>query len=94
MERRRFPRRRIDGVQAYIYVPGESTQRCKIRSLSKAGLFIEIEPILPRGLAIELAFTRLYTHQVIKLYRRSAYITRVTDDGVAALFLAKHAAVA
>ena len=94
MERRRFPRRRIDGVQAYIYVPGESTQRCKIRSLSKAGLFLEIDPILPRGLAIELAFTRLYTNQVIKLYRRSAYVTRVSEEGVAALFLTKQEAVA
>jgi hypothetical protein len=94
MERRRFPRRRIDGVRAYLYVKGETTLRCKIRSVSKAGLFIELDSILPRGLAIELAFTRLYTNQVIKLYRRSAYVTRVTHEGAAVLFLTKHKAVA
>lgn len=94
MERRQYPRRPIDGVQAYLYVRGERTQRCRIRSLSRAGVFIEIDAILRKGLAIELAFTRLYTAQVIKLYRRSAYVTRVTDDGVALLFFAKHAEVA
>ena len=92
MERRRFPRRPVDGVQAYLFVQGERTRRCKIRSLSRAGLFIEIDAFLPRGLAIELAFTRMYTKRVIRLYRRSAYVTRISDQGVAVLFFAKQEA--
>jgi len=62
-----------------------------VRSVSKVGVFLEVDPLLQlvRGLAIELAFTRAYTQQVVKLYRRSAYVTRVSNDGVAVLFFAK-----
>ena len=88
MERRRFPRWRSDGAEAYLYVRGQSTRRCKISSVSKAGLFIEIDAVMPMGLAIELALTRAYTRQVVKLYRRSAYVTRVSQNGVAVLFFA------
>lgn len=59
--------------------------------MSKEGLFLELDDFLnlARGLAIELAFTRSYTTQVIKLYRRSGYVTRVSHDGVAVLFFEK-----
>jgi len=90
-ERRRHPRWRSNGAQAYLYVRGERPQRCRVRSVSKEGLFLELDEFLnlARGLTIELAFTRAYTGQVIKLYRRSGYVTRVSNDGVAVLFFEK-----
>jgi hypothetical protein len=91
LERRRHPRWRSEGARAYLYIRGGGAQRCKVRSVSKVGVFLEVDPgvDLARGLSIELAFTRSYTHEVIKLYRRSAYVTRVGEDGVAVVFLAK-----
>lgn len=89
IERRRHPRWRSRGARAFLFVQGEPTQRCTVRSVSKAGLFIETDSFLPRGLAVEMAFTRPYTDQVIKLFRRSAYVTRVSVDGVAVLFFDK-----
>ena len=96
VERRRHPRWRSEGAQAILYIRGQSAQRCRVRSVSKVGVFLEVDPSLrlSRGLSIELAFTRQYTQQVIKLYRRSAYITRVSPDGVAVLFFAKPRVVA
>ena len=90
-ERRRHPRWRSNGAQAYLYVRGERPHRCKVRSVSKEGLFLELDSFLnlARGLTIELAFTRSYTGQVTKLYRRSGYVTRVSHDGVAVLFFEK-----
>lgn len=90
-ERRRHPRWRSNGAQAYLYVRGERPHRCRVRSVSKEGLFLELDEFLnlARGLTIELAFTRAYTGQVIKLYRRSGYVTRVSNDGVAVLFFEK-----
>ena len=89
-ERRRHPRWRSNGAQAYLYVRGERPHRCRVRSVSKE-LFLEVDEFLnlARGLTIELAFTRAYTGQVIKLYRRSGYVTRVSNDGVAVLFFEK-----
>lgn len=90
-ERRRFPRWRSQGARAFLYVAGERTRRCNVRSVSKVGLFIETDLFLPKGLSVELAFTQLYTQQVVKLYRRSGFVTRVSPDGVAVLFHEKRA---
>jgi hypothetical protein len=58
--------------------------------MSRAGMFIETDISLVPGLRIELAFTCHYTRQVVKVYRRYAYVARVSDEGVALLFSDKH----
>ncbi|MCP5314382.1 MAG: hypothetical protein H6955_12525 [Chromatiaceae bacterium] len=41
---------------------------------------------LPRGEQVELAFFRLHTPQLVKVVRRSAYVVRAADTGIAMLF--------
>ena len=93
-ERRRYARWSSEGAQAILYVRGQRTQRCRIRSVSKAGVFIEVDDSLPEGIAVELAFTRSYTGQVVKMFRRSAYVARATHDGIAVLFFTKRSVFA
>jgi hypothetical protein len=85
-ERRRHPRRHSDGAQVYLYPHGESSQRCKVYDISRAGMFIETDTCLSLALPVELAFTCLYTRHIVKIYRRSAYVARASEDGVAVLF--------
>jgi hypothetical protein len=85
-DRRRYHRWRSDTALAYLYVPGQQVQRCRVRSVSKAGLFIETPSGLREGMAVELAFARADAEQVVKLYRRSACVLRVSADGVAVVF--------
>lgn len=86
-ERRRYPRWRSDHASTFLYVKGEKSQRCRVRCVSRAGLFIETSSVLPEGLTIELAFVQSYTHQLVKVYRRSASVVRASDDGVGVVFL-------
>lgn len=86
LERRRYPRWQTAGARAYLYVRGQRVQRCKVRSVSRAGVFIETDATLPQGLAVELALTHAYTHQLVKVVRRSAYVARFSENGVAVLF--------
>ena len=85
-ERRHYPRRHTEETQVYLYAYGESLQRCKVRDFSRAGIFIETNTSLSLALPVELAFTCVYTRQIVKIYRRSAYVARVSEDGVAMLF--------
>ncbi|MCG6967634.1 MAG: hypothetical protein LJE59_14115 [Chromatiaceae bacterium] len=85
-ERRRHPRWRTEGARAFLYARGEPVQRCKVRCVSKAGLFIETDQALPEGLMVELALTQAYTRQLVKIVRRSAYVARASSSGVAILF--------
>jgi hypothetical protein len=84
-ERRHHARRHSDNTHVYLYAHGESTQHCKVRDISNAGMFIEINTTLLLLQPVELAFTCLYTHHIVKIYRRSAYIARTSEDGVAVL---------
>ena len=84
-ERRHHTRRHSDNSQVYLYAPGESTQHCKVRDISSAGLFIETDITLLLLQPVELAFTCSYTHHIVKIYRRSAYVARASEDGVALL---------
>ena len=85
IERRHHTRRYSDNTQVYLYAYGESTQHCKVRDISSAGMFIETDSTLLLLQPVELAFTCLYTHHIVKIYRRSAYVARASDDGVALL---------
>jgi len=85
-ERRRYPRRRSDGTQVHLYAEGISTQCCKVRDISKAGIFIQTGTPLPLAQFVELAFTCLHSRQIVKIYRRSAYVARTSEDGVVVLF--------
>ena len=89
IERRRHPRWCSDGALAFLYIPGTRVERCKVRCVSKTGSFIETDSYLPEGLPVELAFTRTYTDQVVKVYRRSGYVSRVCADGVVVRFAVK-----
>jgi len=82
-------RRHSDNTQVHLYVYGERTQLCKVRDISSAGMFIETRTTLLHLQPVELAFTCLYTHRIIKIYRRSAYVARTSDDGVALLLFDK-----
>ncbi len=85
-DRRRYRRWQSDRARAYLYVRGQKAQRCRVRSVSKAGLFIETRSNLPTGIAVELAFARPDAQQVVKVYRRTAYVVRSSDEGVAVVF--------
>ena len=85
-ERRRYPRRHAERTQVHLYAQGESVQRCKVRDISRAGIFILTDIVLPPALPVELAFTCLHSRQIVKIYRRSAYVARAAEDGVAVLF--------
>lgn len=85
-ERRRFLRRDSDGTRVYLHAPGLKAQRCKVRDISRAGMFIETDTSLRLALPVELAFTCLHTRQIVKIYRRSAYVARAAEDGVVVLF--------
>lgn len=85
-ERRRFPRRQSDGARVYLHVRGRSTRQCRVRDISRSGIFIETEDLLPLAFSVELAFTCLHTRNIVKIYRRSAYIARASEDGLVAVF--------
>lgn len=85
-ERRRFPRRLSDGVRVYLHARGRRTCQCKVRDISRSGIFIETDDILPLAFSVELAFTCLHTRNIVKIYRRSAYIARASEDGLVAVF--------
>lgn len=85
-ERRRFPRRQSEGTQVHMYAHGKSVQRCKVRDISRAGLFILSDNILPLELPVELVFTCVHTRKIVKIYRRSAYVARASEDGMAVHF--------
>jgi hypothetical protein len=88
-ERRHHARRHSDNLQVYVYAPGESTQHCKVRDISSASLFIETDTTLLLLQPVELAFTCFYTHHIITIYRRSAYVARASEDGVALILFDK-----
>ena len=89
-ERRHCRRVFADSTHVHLHVLGDSTRRCKVRCMSSDGIFIEPGMALQPGLRIELAYTCQYTRQIVRMYRRSAYVARVSDDGVALLFSDKH----
>lgn len=91
-ERRRYPRCYPESTQVYLYVRGEGVQRCKVRCLSRAGVFVEAAARLPEGSRVELAFTVFHSNQLVKMYRRSAYLARASDSGLAVLFFTRSAA--
>jgi hypothetical protein len=86
VERRHYPRRHSGETRVYLYAYGESLQPCKVRDISSAGIFIETDTFLPLALPVELAFTCLYTRNIVRIYRRSAYVARASEDGVAMRF--------
>ena len=92
IERRRYSRWDSDGKQVRLLVPGHHTQRCKVRTVSRAALFIETDSLLPEGTLVELAFTLLHTDQLVKVFRRSAYVARSSESGLAVLFFKKRTA--
>ena len=85
-ERRHCPRRVIDGIHVHLNLPGERTQRCKVRCISSDGIFIDPVPALEPGRHVELAYTCQYTRQLIRMYRRSANVARVSENGAALLY--------
>jgi hypothetical protein len=85
-ERRHTPRRFVDGMHVHLNVPGVRTQRCKVRCISGHGIFIDPVTALQPALPVELAFTIQYTRQLVKVYRHSAYVARVSDNGAALLY--------
>ena len=90
-ERRHSARRFIDGIQVHLNLPGERTQRCKVRCISGDGIFIDPLPAaLQPDRRVELAYTCQYTRQLVKMYRRSAYVARVSETGVALIYCDKH----
>lgn len=91
-ERRGYPRLYPESTQVYLYVQGEGVQRCKVRCLSRAGVFLETAARLPEGSPVELAFTVFHSDQLVKMYRRSAYLARASDSGLAVLFFTRNAA--
>ena len=84
-ERRHHARRHSDKTHVYSYAHGENTQHCKVRDISNAGMFIEINTTLLLSQPVELAFTCSYTHHIVNIYRRSAYVARTSEEGVAVL---------
>lgn len=49
-------------------------------------MFVETDASLPLALPLELAFTCLHTHHIVKMYRRAAYVARLSEEGVVVLF--------
>lgn len=91
-DRRHYPRRYTDQSQVYLYAHGVNLQRCKVYDISRVGMFVETSTSLPLALPVELAFTCLHTHRIVKMYRRSAYVARTSENGVAVLFLDRYLA--
>jgi hypothetical protein len=89
-ERRHCPRWHSDGTRVHLHVRGESIQEYKVRCMSRVGIFVEIQTAFVPGGRVELAFTCHHTRQLVKMYRRSAYVARTSDDGVALIFSDKH----
>ena len=85
-ERRHYLRRYAGGSRVHLYALGECAKRCMVRDISRAGMFIETSTYLPLALPVELAFTCTHTRRIVKIYRRSAYIGRVSEEGVVVLF--------
>jgi len=85
-ERRHYPRRTAESTQVYLYAQGKSVIRCQVRDISRVGMLIMTDIVLPLALPVELAFTCLYTRQIVKIYRRSAYVARTSEDGLVVLF--------
>jgi hypothetical protein len=88
-ERRRYPRRPSEGTRVYLYAQGKSVMRCRVCNASRAGVLILGDNVLPQALPVELAFTCLITRQIVKIYRRSAYVARASEDGMVVLFFDK-----
>ena len=84
-ERRRYPRWRAEGARAFLYIRGQQVARCKVRHISKAAVLVETESTLTEGLTVELALTRPYSRQLLRIVRRSAYVARTSQSGTAVL---------
>ena len=85
-DRRHHPRRYMDQSQVYLVAHGVHSQRCRVYDISRVGMFVETSTSLPLALSVELAFTCLHTRRIVKMYRRSAYVARTSENGVAVLF--------
>jgi hypothetical protein len=77
-------------MRVHLHVWGEGIQECKVRCMSRVGIFVETDTDFVIGRRVELAFTCHHTRQLVKMYRRSAYVARTSDDGVALIFSDKH----
>jgi PilZ domain len=85
IDRRRYPRRPSETTRVYLHAQGESVMHCKVRDISRGGALILTDIVLPLALPVELAFTCLHTRQIVKIYRRSAYVARASEYGLVAL---------
>lgn len=75
-------------ARTFLYVRGEPVRRCRVRCMTKGGIFIETDTKLVVGATVELAFTRSHTRQLVSVARRSAKVARSSESGAAILFFA------
>jgi len=79
---------RRNSARTFLYIRGEPVRRCRVRCMTKGGLFIETDVKLAVGTTVELAFTRSHTRHLVSVARRSAKVARSSESGAAILFFA------
>lgn len=89
MERRQSMRKKAPGNIVYMYYRGKRIHRCRTYDISTQGAFIEIQPLaVPLGAVVQLVFI-IHQGQIAKTIRKSALITRVSNQGAGLGFLNK-----
>jgi len=80
MERRLLARNKVSTI-VYLSVPGGRFHRCRAKTLSAMGVFLEIRAMgLPAGTVVNLVFA-VTLGNTIRLHRRRAIVTHVNERG-------------
>lgn len=89
MERRQSIREKAPGNIVYMYYLGKRVHRCITHDISAHGAFVKIHPLaVPARAIVQLVF--LIKHgRLIQTIRKSAIITRVSNQGAGVGFLNK-----
>ena len=87
MERRQSIRKKAPGNTVYMYYRGKRIHRCITYDISTQGAFIETQSLaVPLGAVVQLVFVIQHEH-LIKTIRKSAIITRISNQGAGLGFL-------
>lgn len=87
MEKRQSVRQSAPGNSIYIYYRGKRMCHGKCKDVSSRGAFVSLSTLpIPLGAVVVLVFI-INNGNIAKTIRKSAIITRITEDGIGVGFL-------
>ena len=88
-DRRCHPRWNARGIKVWLIIENCPPERCSIIDASRNGVLIKSSLFLVPGMKVELAFSRAYSTEVTRLFRRWAQVARTTPNRLAFSFVNK-----